>query len=376
MKLLHTSDWHLGITMRGASNYNQDQKYIIGEICKIASSESVDGIIIAGDVFDKNVASLEAIRLYDEVITDISSSLNIPVFIIAGNHDGSDRLSQLNRLLVNSGVYIAGSLEREPKMYNFGDTDIYMLPWISTDRVKTIYPEDAEKIESLEDAYRVVLDKIRDTFSPSHKKVLVSHSFTVNGSDSDSVVGNAALINASVYDGFDYVALGHIHKPHNVTENVRYSGAPMAYSFGTEESQNKSVTIYDTNDGSKKEVILKPIRERHTIKDTLENILKADYPENILKGYVRLEVTDQFVGFETASNFKLKYENVLEYTCPNIESDSGKITMSIEDLELVKGDPEKVFKSYCSDILDNIELSDSFLSMFKEAVEEYGKETE
>ena len=376
MKLLHTSDWHLGTSLRGGISYVDDQLFFINQIYDIAVSHSVDGIIIAGDVFDRDVASQQAIRIYDEAVTHMCVDLDIPVFIIAGNHDGAGRLSQCSRLLKKSGLYITGSLEKDVQVINFGDTDIYMLPWISTDRVKTTYPETADMIESLEDAYRVALDKMRETFDSSHKKVLVSHSFTLSDGDKDSVVGNAALIDASVYDGFDYIALGHLHGPHNVTDKVRYSGSPMAYSFGTEEKQTKSVTIYDSETGECEEVALTPLHERHTIKDTLENILKADYPENVIKGYVRLEITDQFVGYETASNFKLKYENVLEYTCPNIETDSGKITMSMDELELVKDDPEKVFKSYCSDILDDITLSDSFITMFNEAVSEYGKETE
>ncbi|MDO4188131.1 MAG: exonuclease SbcCD subunit D [Lachnospiraceae bacterium] len=377
MKLLHTSDWHLGITVRGASNYTQDQKYIIDEIFRIAQDEKVDGLIIAGDVFDKNVASSEAIRLYDEVITYISDKLNIPVFIIAGNHDGSDRLAQLRKLLVKSGVYIAGSLEKEPQIYSVGETDIFLLPWISTDKVKTVYTDDAEKIDSLESAYRVVLDKYRDKFVAGHKNIIVSHAFVSGAetsvSDTAAVVGKAAMISGSVFEGFDYVALGHIHGPQKVGDKIRYSGSPLVYSFGTEEKQTKSVVIYDTNTGEQKLVALKPFRKRITIKDTLENILKADYDEDILNGYVRIEVTDTYVGYDTASLFKDKYINYLEYSCPSIEAEEENITMSVEDLEEIKNDPNLVFKAYCEDVL-GIAPSDRFKEMFENALSEFGGE--
>lgn len=377
MKLLHTSDWHLGITVRGTARYIDDQKYIIDEIIKIAQERDVDGIIIAGDIFDKNVAASEAIRLYDEVITDICTDLDIPVFIIAGNHDGADRLSQLNRLLQKSGVYISGSLKKEPQVYSFSDTDIFLLPWISTDKVKTVFPEKADEIDSLEAAYRVVLDQYREKFISGHKNVIVSHAFVSGAetsvSDTAAVVGKAAMISGSVFDGFDYVALGHIHGPQKVSEKIRYSGSPLCYSFGSEEKQQKSVIIFDTETAACELVPLMPLRKRITLKDTLENILKADYSEEILNGYLRLEITDVYVGYETASMFKDLYVNYLEYSCPSIEAETENITMSVDDLEEIKKDPRLVFNAYCEDVL-NISPSERIRKMFDKALNDFGVE--
>lgn len=374
MRLLHTSDWHLGITGKGGISYAEDQRFVINQIINIATSEKVDGIIIAGDVFDKSVASLEAVRLYDEIVTNMCNTLKIPVFIIAGNHDGSSRLAQCSKLLWNSGLYISGNLEEKPQVFNFGDVDIYLLPWISTDKVRTIYPEKAKEITSLESAYKVVLDKYRDSFIKGHKNILVSHAYVVGEDDVKiDLIGNAVAIPASVYDGFDYVALGHIHGAKSVSEKAKYCGTPLSYSFGNEENRRKSVTIYDSETDEQKEVMLTSLRERHTIKDTLQNILNADYDEDILNGYVRLEVTDQYVGFETASLFRDRYPFFLEYTCPSIESEHEVISMTIEDLEDVKNDPEAVFDAYCKDVL-GMPPADSFKDLFGKALDLCGKE--
>ncbi len=225
MKFLHTSDWHLGLSFRGGVSYAEDQKYAIKNILKIASDENVDGILLAGDIFDKSIASSEAIHTYDEAMTDICVTMGIPVYAIAGNHDGAERISQCSELLKKSGLYIAGSLEEKPEVINLGDTDIYLLPWISTDRVISVYPEKADEIRSLEDAYNVVLDALRDSFIKGHKNILVAHAFIVNAetsvSDRAAEVGKASMIGSHVFDGFDYVALGHLHGPQKVNSIIR-----------------------------------------------------------------------------------------------------------------------------------------------------------
>nr|MCR4591479.1 exonuclease subunit SbcD [Lachnospiraceae bacterium] len=129
MRLLHTSDWHLGMTFRGGITFAPDQKYAIDNIIRIAREEKAEGILISGDVFDKSIAGPEALKLYDHYITYICAELQIPVFIIAGNHDGAERLSQLKDLLKNSGLFVAGSVTRDPIVVNRGDVDIYLLPW-------------------------------------------------------------------------------------------------------------------------------------------------------------------------------------------------------------------------------------------------------
>lgn len=377
MKLLHTSDWHLGMTFRGGVSYAQDQRYVIEKICKIAVDEKVDGILLAGDVFDKSIASTEALNIYDEVMTYICTKLEIPVFLIAGNHDGAERISQCNELLKKSDLYIAGSLTKEPQVINLGDTDIYLLPWISTDKVKSVFPDKADGINSMEDAFQVVLDEYRNSFVKGHKNILVAHAFITNAetsvSDRAAEVGRATMVGSFVFEGFDYVALGHLHGPQKINDKIRYSGSPMAYSFGKEEKQEKSVVIFDTDSGEQKLVPIPQLHRRTTLVGKYDDLMKEDYERDILDGYVRLEVTDSYVGLEAVAAFREKFKNLLEITGIDFEKADSKITMTIEDLEKANMDTEYVFTQYCKDIA-MAEPTEHVMELFNEAMSEYERE--
>lgn len=379
MKLLHTSDWHLGMTLRGGVSYLQDQRHFADRICQIAEEEKVDGILVAGDIFDKGIASQDALKLYDEIMTRICGEMKIPVYLIAGNHDGAERISQCSRLLADSGLHIAGALEKEPHVINAGDVDIYLLPWISTDKVKTVYPDMAEDINSMEDAYRTVLDKYREAFVTGHRNILVSHAFIVDAqtsvSDRAAEVGRATMVGSYVFDGFDYVALGHLHGPQQINSHIRYSGSPMAYSFGKEEEQKKSVVIIDTDTLEQKVVEVPQLHSRATLTGTLNELLKADFDDDILKGYVRLEVTDSYVGAEAIASLREKYWNLLEITGKSFGREEAKITMTADEFELAADSPETIFEKYCEDILEEMP-GEHLVKLFKEAVNAYEKEVE
>ena len=376
MKFLHTSDWHLGMTFRGGISYREDQEYVISRICDIAVEEKVDGILLAGDVFDKSIASQEALKVYDSVMTHICGRLRIPVYMVAGNHDGAERISQCSELLKKSGLYIAGALEKEAQVVNLGEVDIYLLPWISTDKVKGIYPEEAEKIETMEDAYRVVLDKYREHFVQGRKNLLVAHAYTADAetstSDRAAEVGHATMVGAGVFEGFDYVALGHLHGPQQVRENIRYSGTPMAYSFGKEESQSKSVTIIDTDKMEQRIIPVPQLRGRTTLKGTYAELMTNDYADEILEGYVRLEVTDCYVGLDTMASLRERFARLLEVTGKDLERDDGRITMTIDELEEAETDPGFIFCRYCKDILGE-EPREHLMALFDKAIESFEK---
>ena len=138
MKLLHTSDWHLGMTDCERSLL-EDQRFFIDEICKIVEAEQIDAVLIAGDIYDRSVPSGEAIRLYDYAVTRICKDLHIPILMIAGNHDSAERLSNCSELLAASGLYVCGAIEREPQVVTFDDAEVFLLPWITEEKVKSIY---------------------------------------------------------------------------------------------------------------------------------------------------------------------------------------------------------------------------------------------
>jgi len=380
MRFLHTSDWHLGMTFRGGVSYRRDQLYMIEQICQIAADERVDGILLAGDVFDKSIASQEALQLYDEAMTRICVTLGIPVCLVAGNHDGAERISQCSELLKQSGLYIAGALEAAPQVVHIGDVDIYLLPWISTDKVRSVYPDEAEQVRSMEDAYRIVLDHYRDSFVPGHRNILVAHAFIVDAetsvSDWAAEIGRATMVGSYVFDGFDYVALGHLHGPQQVNAQIRYSGTPMAYSFGKEETQEKSVTIIDLTAAGTMEQKIIPVPQLHrrvTLSGTYDTLMQADYDESIRDGYVRLDVTDSYVGMEALAAFREKYPNLLEVVSRDFEREDARISMTIEEFEHASDDPEAIFDRYCEDILEEAP-SEHLRGLFERALKHYGKE--
>ena len=365
------------MTIRGAGSYLDDQRYAIGGICDIAEKEQVDGILLAGDIFDRSIASPEAVKLYDEVMTHICADLGIRVYLIAGNHDSAERISQCRDLLKKSGLFIAGALTKEVQVVQEGDTDIYLLPWISTDKVRSFFPDKADCIDSMEDAYRTVLDLYRERFIPGHRNILVSHAFIVNAetsvSDRAAEIGSASMVGSSVFDGFDYVALGHLHAPQDITETIRYSGSLMAYSFGKEEKQEKSVTIIDTDDMSRKVIPVPQLRKRTTLKGTYGELLQAEQEKEILEGYVRLEVTDSFVGLEAAAALKEKYDNLLEIAGKSLERDDAGITMSMDEFDEVSSDPESVFRRYCEDTMGE-EPDGRLMGLFRSALSRFERE--
>ena len=375
MKLLHTSDWHIGFK-HNSREFLSDQKAVIEQIFRIAEEEKVDGILVAGDIFHKRIVSDNAVKLYDELISDICVKRGIPVFMIAGNHDNPATLAQGHELLKKGGLDVASFLTEEPHKASLGDVDIYMLPWFTMDKVRTVFPDRAEEIESMEDAFRIVLDNIRNHFVEGRKNILLCHAYLSNAetstSDEAAEIGGATKVSASLFTGFDYVALGHIHKPQDVRENAKYSGSPMICSFGKEEKQTKSVVIIDMTEKRVRRVNLEQPHKWKTLTETREVLMNADYPDDIRKGYVRLEVTDSSIGLSDQASYYELYPNLLEFSGKDYVREDGKITMTVTEFEEKKNKPEDIFLQYYRDIIDEENAPDAhFLELFRNAVAKY-----
>ena len=377
MIFLHTSDWHLGAT-EGEYDLLEDQRFFIDEICRIIRERQVDAVLLAGDVYDRSVASAAAIRLYDYAMNRICREFNTKVLTIAGNHDSAERLSSCGQLLEKAGLYISGAAEQELKVISFDDTEVFLLPWITEEKVRSLYPEERESIGSLTDAYRVVTSHMRDRFSPDKKHIVVSHAFITNSetstSDRAAEIGFATQVSADVFDGFDYVALGHIHKPQNVSARIRYCGTPMPYSFGKEETQVKSVTLLDTETMAQEIIPLPLLHKRTTFTGTYEELLNPICPEEEKNGYVRLNVTDTAIGLELLSKLKLVYPHPLVVSGKVYEGDETTITLTMEELEQMENDPRQVFKSFCREEMGE-EATPHFVELFEKAVSRYEEGT-
>ncbi len=372
MKLLHTSDWHLGMTDGERSLYD-DQVHFINEICEISEEEKADAIIIAGDIFDRSIPSADAVKLYDMAMTKLCIEYQKEVIAIAGNHDSADRVESCNRLLSKAGLHVLGSVYAEPVIVRYEDADIYLLPWVKENKVKSIFPEEAENIHSLQDAYALLCRKMKERFTPGKKNILVSHSFMTNSetsqSDRAAVLGFADQVGVEVFSEFDYVALGHIHKPQNIGKNARYSGTPMPYSFGKEEEQEKSVTIIDTETLERKVVPLKPLHLRKTISGTLQEILDTKYPQEILDGYTKIIVTDAYVGLDTMSKISAKFKNFIEVYGKSFEDTGSTIKLTMDELREIESNPSEIFRNFYRDIMGE-EPDSRVLEIFERCVEE------
>lgn len=372
MIFLHTSDWHLGAT-GGERDLWDDQKYFIDAICGIVREKNVDAVLLAGDVYDRSVPAASAIGLYDYAMNRLCGELGVKVLTIAGNHDSAERLASCAGLLDKAGLYLQGAARREPRVVEFADSQVFFLPWMTEEKIKSLYPEERDGITDLTEAYRVAVNHMREKFIPGKHHLLLSHAFITNAetstSDRAAEIGFATQVPASVFEGFDYVALGHIHKPQQVNRFIRYSGSPMAYSFGKEEHQEKSVTLIDTASMTQEVVPLPLLHRWTTLTDSYETLLAGEYPKEIREGYVRLNVTDTAVGLDMLSRLRQVYPNALVVAGKTYDGEDTTITLTMEQLEQMESDPVEVFKSFCREEMGQ-EATDHFLQLFAQAVEE------
>ena len=372
MIFLHTSDWHLGAT-GGERDLWDDQKYFIDAICGIVREKRVDAVLLAGDVYDRSVPAASAIGLYDYAMNRLCGELGVKVLTIAGNHDSAERLASCAGLLDKAGLYLQGAAQREPRVVEFAASQVFFLPWMTEEKIKSLYPEERDGINGLTDAYRVAVNHMREKFIPGKHHLLLSHAFITNAetstSDRAAEIGFATQVPASVFEGFDYVALGHIHKPQQVNPFIRYSGSPMAYSFGKEERQEKSVTLIDTAAMTQQVLPLPLLHRWTTLTDSYEALLAGEYPEEIREGYVRLNVTDTAVGLDMLSRLRQVYPNALVVAGKTYDGEDTTITLTMEQLEQMESDPAEVFKSFCREEMGQ-EATDHFLQLFAQAVEE------
>ena len=377
MKFLHTSDWHLGIS-EGVRSLIEDQIYFVDQICGIVEEENVDAVIIAGDIYDRAVVNPEAIKLYDRAMTRLCLELGKQVIVIAGNHDSAERLSSCSDLLGQAGLHVLGAAENEPRVVEFDDTQVFMLPWITEEKIKSIYPEEKDDVNSLTDAYRIACDHMRSIFKEGKRHIVAAHAFITRAetstSDRAAEIGLATQVGAEVFDGFDYVALGHIHKPQDVTDTVRYSGTPMPYSFGREEKQEKSVTVIDTGDMSRKVIPLDLLHPRTTITGTLEEVLHPEVDERIRTGYVCLKITDDYVGTESIDLLKKIYPYPLEISGKSFNTDMGSGNMTMDEFKEMESDPVEIFKMFCQEKAGIEEPDERLIALFRESMDAYYKE--
>lgn len=335
MKLLHTSDWHLGMSV-GTGNYEECQRFFFEQLYALIQKEQVSAVLCAGDIYDSSVTTADAIALYNDVVTTLCARLGVKLIVIAGNHDSAPRLSACRELLKSAGLYVTGRLEAEiqPILLDGGKVAVYPLPFFGRDEVAALYPGEKAAIRSQEDAMQLVCDRIREGMDSSRRNILLSHSFIVNAqlseSDRAARVGLATAVSREVFHGFDYVALGHIHKPQILSPHIRYSGSPLPYSFGKEEGQEKGVVLLDTETMEQIFVSIPLLRQRQTVEGTYDEIIART---DLSSSYLRLKINDRYPGLELIAELRERFPYLLEVYGKSL-SESGELSaLSVEELE-------------------------------------------
>lgn len=332
MKLLHLSDLHLGKRLNGFSLL-EDQKYILSQILSVTESEAPDALLIAGDVYDKATPSAEAVALFDDFLCRLAA-LCPHIFIISGNHDSPERLAFGARLLSLGGVHLSpvynGEISFVTLSDEFGDAEIYMLPFISPAAVRRFFPDVV--IESYTDAVKAALSGYP---AKGRRSVLISHQFVTGAQRCDSEqissVGGSDNVDSSVFDAFDYVALGHLHGAQSVgRETLRYCGSPLKYSF-SEAGHEKSFTLielFEPGHTELRSIPLSPLRDLRELRGSYEELtLKKNYENTAVSDYLHLTLTDEEDIPEALGKLRAIYPNIMRLDYDNRRTrQSGQIS--------------------------------------------------
>lgn len=348
MKLIHLSDLHLGKRLNEYSLI-EDQEYMLSRVLEIIDRESPDGVLIAGDIYDKSIPTAEAIRLFDDFITGLSGR-KIPAFVISGNHDSAERLSFGSRLMGASGIYFSGVYEgKTPSISLYddnGEVRIYMLPFFKPQQARRFH---GDGIESYTDAIRASIEAME--IDPSVRNVLIAHQFVTGSGRSDSEeisVGGADEVDISVFGGFDYVALGHLHRPQNCgDERVRYCGSPLKYSF-SEAGDVKSVTVVELAEKGNLTVRTVPIpamRDMVELRGKYDELMQSSFYEgtSYREDYVRITLTDENDVPDAIGRLRVVYRNLMKLDYDNERTRKGADEF---ELPVEKRTPFELFSEF------------------------------
>ena len=382
MRLMHLSDLHLGIKVYEYDLF-EDQKYMLDRLIDIALDQDVDGVLISGDIYDRPIPPAESVTLFDSFLTSLSNN-NIKAYITSGNHDSQERLAFGARLMDKSGIYFGGAFSGEVKKIDledeFGPLHIYMLPFLKPSIVRATMPDQAnakddnkedgnqkddgfqnentdtkefkykEDIKSYQDALSFVLDNCSG--NEGERNVIMAHQFVTGAERSDSEeinVGGLDEVSSSVFDKFDYVALGHIHTPQVIggQDHIRYCGTMLKYSF-SECKKDKSVPIvtFKEKGNIKIELVkLTPLRDMRQIRGTYMDLTsKKNYVDTNTMDYLHVTLTDEEDIPDAMARLRAIYPNIMKLDYDNLRT-KAVYTNEIPD-QVDKKSPLELFEEF------------------------------
>ncbi|ABZ77257.1 nuclease SbcCD, D subunit [Shewanella halifaxensis HAW-EB4] len=340
MKFIHTSDWHIGRQLHNQSLLD-DQRFVLNQIVELAKTRDVDAVVVAGDIYDRSIPPAAAVALLDEVVNRLVNELKIPLIMIAGNHDGHERLGFASRQMNDSGLHIIGPLTQEVRPIELkgkqGNAMFYGLPYADPATVRHVF--DCE-VSTHEEAMAKLLEQVSEHDSQGLPKIVVSHCFLDGGSESESErplsIGGADKVSPKLFNAFNYTALGHLHGPqYKGAEHVRYSGSMLKYSF-SEQHQNKSVTLVELDRDGKASFELLPLtamRDVRIIEGLLADLLEAGKTDLNREDYLMVRLSDKTAILDAMGKLRSVYPNVLHLERTGLMSEGSKVELSRDHIK-------------------------------------------
>lgn len=327
MRFLHTADWHLGRALHGASLID-DQAHLLDQFVSLAQDFRPDAVLIAGDVYDRAVPPTEAIGLLDDVLCRLTSDVGTQVIVIAGNHDSASRLSFGSRLLAQGGLHIVGTLDqhRHPIVVSDADGLVYMYPVPFADPADVRYRLDRPDLQGHQEAMEALLSEIHAHHPEGTRAILASHCFVTGSEGSESerpiTLGGAGGIAAKVFEGFHYVALGHLHRPQQAGAlSLRYSGSLMRYAFSETDHQKAifAVEMDRCGECAVEQIHLTPRRQVRCIEGTLKDVLTGAKHDDAREDYLLVTLLDEGPVFDAMGRLREVYPNILHIERPYLQ---------------------------------------------------------
>jgi exonuclease SbcD len=373
MRFLHTADWHLGRSFRHLSLV-EDQAHVLDQLVDLAIHERVDAVVIAGDVYDRAVPPADAVALLDDVLARLVLAAGIRVVLIAGNHDSPDRVGFGGRIAERQGLAMRGTLEHlAPVVFNdaYGQVALYPLPYVEPAFARRL--QGAESANDHQSAVSAVLALLRAQWVPGQRNVLVGHAFVAGGTESESErplsVGGSGAVSTATFDGYDFVALGHLHRPQSVgSDRVQYSGSLLKYSFN-EVDHSKSVSLVEIGQAGATWVQRVPLSARHDVRivrGSFAELLAAPQSDESLHDHIRAVLTDRDPVLNAQARLKEVYPNLLELQFSREIDVAAGVTRGAQDHR--QRSPDDLFKAFHRDMLGE-DIDDSALGVFHEVAQ-------
>ena len=381
MRFLHTADWHLG-KLFGQRYQTEDQRYVLGELLSLAKDESVDAVIIAGDIYDRGVPPAEAVDLMSEMLARFQE-MHVPVLYIAGNHDSASRIDFGRTVFQESGVYMRGHVQKgmAPVVLEDADGPVYvsLLPFSAPLDVREAF--GMEHTPSYDEAMAVLVDDARSRIPEDARSIAVAHAFLAGGVSSESErplsVGGTDQVRPAHFKSYNYTALGHLHGPQRAgAETIRYSGSLLKYSFD-EAHQRKGAVIADLDKAGNVTQKFVPLAPRHDVRivsGTMEQLLSDGFDPLPHEDYLRVDLLDKETILNAYDKLQVVYPNLFALTRPNWKAKEAD-ALAVQSHEAQKNKSDlTLFREFFQDATEGDALSGEQRAVLMDCFDEIERE--